>query len=118
MRFTKGKVPQIGWNEIYDLRSPLFKDIPKTTLPKTPSKPEQEAQEPQKPVETPDISATRLPLSESVQPVTETPKPVENVPQTPSTMLPHIPERPVEQAHKETPKAAPHNGMDIEDMFA
>ena len=28
VRFTKGKVPQIGWNEIYDLRSPLFKDIP------------------------------------------------------------------------------------------
>ena len=23
-----GKVPQIGWNEIYDLKSPLFKDVP------------------------------------------------------------------------------------------
>lgn len=28
VRFTKGKVPQIGWNQIYSLRSPLFRGIP------------------------------------------------------------------------------------------
>lgn len=28
VKFTQGKVPQIGWNEVFALRSPLFKDIP------------------------------------------------------------------------------------------
>lgn len=28
VKFTKGKVPQIGWNEVFSLRSPLFKGIP------------------------------------------------------------------------------------------
>ena len=28
VKFTQGKVPQIGWNQTYNLRSPLFKGIP------------------------------------------------------------------------------------------
>lgn len=31
VRFTCGKVPQIGWNEVFALRSPLFKGIPEKT---------------------------------------------------------------------------------------
>ena len=28
VKFTHGKVPQIGWNEVFSLRSPLFQNIP------------------------------------------------------------------------------------------
>ena len=27
VRFTQGKIPQIGWNEVYDLKTPLFDGI-------------------------------------------------------------------------------------------
>ncbi len=31
VKFTQGKVPQIGWNGVFNLRSPLFKDIPENS---------------------------------------------------------------------------------------
>ncbi len=31
VRFTQGKVPQIGWNNVFSLRSPLFRGIPENT---------------------------------------------------------------------------------------
>lgn len=31
VRFTQGKVPQIGWNEVFSLRSPLFENIGENT---------------------------------------------------------------------------------------
>ncbi len=31
VKFTQGKVPQIGWNGVFHLRSPLFKDIPENS---------------------------------------------------------------------------------------
>ncbi len=31
VRFTQGKVPQIGWNSVFSLRSPLFAGIPENT---------------------------------------------------------------------------------------
>jgi glutamine amidotransferase len=31
VKFTQGKVPQIGWNEVFDLRSPLFENIPENS---------------------------------------------------------------------------------------
>jgi glutamine amidotransferase len=31
VKFTQGKVPQIGWNEVFALRSPLFENIPENS---------------------------------------------------------------------------------------
>ena len=31
VRFTQGKIPQIGWNEVYDLKTPLFDGIEEGT---------------------------------------------------------------------------------------
>ncbi len=31
VKFTQGKVPQIGWNEVFSLRSPLMKGIPENS---------------------------------------------------------------------------------------
>lgn len=31
VRFTRGKVPQIGWNSVFSLRSPLFEGIPENS---------------------------------------------------------------------------------------
>lgn len=31
VKFTRGKVPQIGWNAVFNLRSPLFKGIPENS---------------------------------------------------------------------------------------
>lgn len=31
VRFAEGKIPQIGWNRVFDLRTPLFDGIPEDT---------------------------------------------------------------------------------------
>lgn len=31
VKFTQGKVPQIGWNEVFFLKSPLFENIPENS---------------------------------------------------------------------------------------
>ncbi len=31
VKFTRGKVPQIGWNAVFNLRSPLFQGIPENS---------------------------------------------------------------------------------------
>jgi glutamine amidotransferase len=31
LRFSQGKIPQIGWNSVHGMRSPLFEGIPEDT---------------------------------------------------------------------------------------